>query len=57
MTDRTGGPSSPNYAHRRRPENYEEEHELGSEGEDAGVLRARSGLAMTKKTRSYNARI
>ena len=43
MTDRTGGPSSPNYAHRRRPENYEEEDELGSEGEDAEVLKARSG--------------
>jgi hypothetical protein len=43
MTDRTGGPSSPNYAHRRRPENYEEEDELGSEGEDTGVLKARSG--------------
>ena len=43
MTDRTGGPSSPNHAHCRRPENYEEEHELGSQGEDAGVLKAKSG--------------
>jgi hypothetical protein len=43
MTDHTGGPSSPSYVHRRRPENYEEEDELGREGGDAGVLKARSG--------------
>ena len=43
MTDRTGGPSSRNYAHRRRPENYEEEDDLGSEGECVGILKARSG--------------
>ena len=43
MTDRTGGPSLPNYAHHRRQENYEEKDELGSEGEDTGVLTARSG--------------
>ena len=43
MTDRTGGSSSPNYAHCRRPEIYEGEDELGSEGEDAGVFKARSG--------------
>ena len=43
MTDRTGGPSSPNYAHRQRPENCEEEDELRSEGEDTEVLKARSG--------------
>ena len=41
MTDRTGGQSSLNYAHRRRPENYEEEDDLASESEDAGVLKAR----------------
>ena len=41
MTDRTGGPSSSNYTHRQRPENYEEEDEVGSEGEDAGNLKAR----------------
>ncbi|PPQ98178.1 hypothetical protein CVT26_003224 [Gymnopilus dilepis] len=43
MTDRTGGPSSPNYAHRTRPENYEEEDEEGSEGEDVSRLKARTG--------------
>ena len=43
MTDRMGGSSSPIYAHCRRPEIYEGEDELGSEGEDAGVLEARSG--------------
>ena len=42
MTDRTGGPSSLNYAHRRRPEDYEEDV-LRSEGQDAGFLQARSG--------------
>ncbi|KAG6841486.1 hypothetical protein C0991_010674 [Blastosporella zonata] len=43
MTDRTGGPSSPNYSHRRRPENYEEEAEENSEGEDVVKLKARAG--------------
>ncbi|KAJ3491336.1 hypothetical protein NLJ89_g11348 [Agrocybe chaxingu] len=43
MTDRTGGPSSPNYVHRRRPENYEEDEEEGSEGEEVEALRARAG--------------
>ena len=42
MTHRTGDPSSPNYAHCRRPENCEEEDQLGSEGEDVGVLKGRS---------------
>ena len=42
LTYLTGGPSSPNYAHRRRPANYEGKDELGSEGEDPGVLKARS---------------
>ncbi|PFH48295.1 hypothetical protein AMATHDRAFT_65768 [Amanita thiersii Skay4041] len=45
MTDRTGGPPSPNYTHRRRPENYEEDDEVGSEGEDTHVLKARIGGA------------
>ena len=56
MADRTGGPSSPNHGHCRRPENCEEEKELGSEGEDAGFLKARLVLAMAK-TRGYDARI
>ena len=43
MTDRTGGPSSANYTHRERPENYEEDEELLSEGEDTSILNAREG--------------
>jgi hypothetical protein len=43
MTDRTGGPSSLNYVHRQRPENYEEEDDEGSDGEDATRLRAHTG--------------
>ncbi|KAI0707268.1 hypothetical protein C8Q76DRAFT_628896 [Earliella scabrosa] len=43
MTDRTGGPSSPNYTHRERPENYEESDEAWSDGEDVRVLSAREG--------------
>ncbi|KAI0649027.1 hypothetical protein C8Q79DRAFT_998927 [Trametes meyenii] len=43
MTDRTGGPSTANYAHRERPENYEEAEEMYSEGEDVAVLSAREG--------------
>ncbi|KAF8805420.1 hypothetical protein BYT27DRAFT_7104597 [Phlegmacium glaucopus] len=43
MTDRTGGPKSPNYIHRARPELYEEEDEEGSEGEDVVPLKARAG--------------
>lgn len=42
MTDRTGGPRSQNYAHRRRPENYEEEDEVGSDGEDVVALKTRA---------------
>ncbi|KAK7466129.1 hypothetical protein VKT23_004854 [Stygiomarasmius scandens] len=42
MTDRTGGPSSPNYPHRTRPENYEEEDQVSSDGEDAVVLTSRT---------------
>ncbi|KAI1796906.1 hypothetical protein LXA43DRAFT_878841 [Ganoderma leucocontextum] len=43
MTDRTGGPSAPNYAHRERPENFEEDEEAYSDGEDVRVLSAREG--------------
>ncbi|PCH42113.1 hypothetical protein WOLCODRAFT_163530 [Wolfiporia cocos MD-104 SS10] len=43
MTDRTGGPTSSNYGHRERPENYEEAEELWSDGEDVAVLTARAG--------------
>ena len=43
LTDRTGGPKSPNYIHRARPELYEEEDEEGSEGEDIESLKARGG--------------
>ncbi|KAI0636014.1 hypothetical protein C8Q77DRAFT_1052976 [Trametes polyzona] len=43
MTDRTGGSAAANYAHRERPENYEEEEEMYSEGEDVRVLSAREG--------------
>ncbi|KAJ6545046.1 hypothetical protein DFH09DRAFT_1172538 [Mycena vulgaris] len=43
MTDRTGGPGAAPYAHRHRPENYEEEDDVGSDGEDAVTLKARAG--------------
>lgn len=43
MTDRTGGASAPNFSHRERPENYEEEEEAQSEGEDIFSLVARAG--------------
>jgi hypothetical protein len=43
MTDRTGGMSSLNYVHRQRPENYEEDEEEGSDGEDVANLKARAG--------------
>ena len=43
MADRTGGMHSPNYAHRDRPENYEEEEDVFSEGEDINSLTARAG--------------
>lgn len=43
MTDRTGGPGTPQFAHRNRPENYEEEDDVGSDGEDAVTLKARAG--------------
>ena len=41
MTDRTGGPSSPNYIHRFRPENFEEDEEQSSDGEDVSRLKVR----------------
>ncbi|KAJ7238556.1 hypothetical protein B0H12DRAFT_90290 [Mycena haematopus] len=43
MTDRTGGPGTLQYQHRHRPENYEEEDDVGSDGEDAVTLKARAG--------------
>lgn len=43
MTDRTGGSSSPYYTHRRRPENYDEDEEALSEGEDILYLKTRTG--------------
>jgi len=43
MTDRTGGPSASNYKHRRRPENFEEDDEVGSDGEDVSHLKGRVG--------------
>lgn len=43
MADRTGGTHSPNYVHRERPENYEEDEDVYSEGEDITSLTARAG--------------
>lgn len=43
MTDRTGGPSSTKYTHRERPENYEEDEDQLSDGEDARILNSREG--------------
>ncbi|KAL4259172.1 hypothetical protein AB1N83_011348 [Pleurotus pulmonarius] len=42
MTDRTGGPSSIHYTHRHRPENYEEDEQVGSDGEDVDHLKSRA---------------
>ncbi|KAF8553920.1 hypothetical protein OG21DRAFT_1485085 [Imleria badia] len=42
MTDRTGGPSSPHFRFRERPEQYDEEDEVSSDGEDAEQLKARA---------------
>lgn len=46
MTDRMGGPGAPNYAHRERPEQWDENEEVASEEEqddvDGRTLRARS---------------
>lgn len=44
MTDRTGGPSSTNYAHRERPENYDEDEERASDGEDTYVMDSRESV-------------
>ncbi|EIN09937.1 hypothetical protein PUNSTDRAFT_52077 [Punctularia strigosozonata HHB-11173 SS5] len=38
MTDRTGGPISTHYVQRERPENYDEDDDIDSEGEDVDVL-------------------
>ncbi|KAI0696932.1 hypothetical protein BC835DRAFT_1271180 [Cytidiella melzeri] len=43
MSDRTGGTHSPNYTHRERPENYEEDEDVYSEGESINSLVAREG--------------
>ncbi|KAI0342627.1 hypothetical protein BDW22DRAFT_1357078 [Trametopsis cervina] len=43
MADRTGGTHSSNYVHRERPENYEEEEDVYSEGEGVTTLVARAG--------------
>ena len=37
MTDRTGGPGAPNYAHRERPEQWDENEMVASEGEQDDV--------------------
>ncbi|KAH9053652.1 hypothetical protein EDB87DRAFT_1650544 [Lactarius vividus] len=37
MTDRTGGPGSPNYAHRERPEHWDEDEEVASDGDGAAA--------------------
>lgn len=42
MTDRTGGPSSPHFRFRERPEQYDEEDEVSSDGEDIYQLKARA---------------
>lgn len=42
MTDRTGGPSSPHFPFRERPEQYDEEDEVSSDGEDVDQLKARA---------------
>ena len=46
MTDRTGGSSSPNYIHRERPENFEEEDEATSDAECVSILQNRSGWSV-----------
>lgn len=57
MTDRTGGPSSSNYAHRERPENYEEDDEVASDGEDASILNARDSGSKHMHNNNENNRI
>ncbi|KAF7771655.1 hypothetical protein Agabi119p4_5966 [Agaricus bisporus var. burnettii] len=41
MTDPSGGPSSSAYSHRRRPENYDEDEQALSDGEDLSHLKSR----------------
>jgi hypothetical protein len=41
MTDRTGGPNFRNFVHRHRPENFEEDEEQPSDGEDVDMLGSR----------------
>lgn len=41
MTDRTGGPTSSHFCFRERPEQYDEEDEVPSGGEDVNQLEAR----------------
>ena len=41
MTDRTGGPSSPHFRFRERPEQYDEEDEISSDGEEVDQLKSR----------------
>ncbi len=47
MTDRTGGPGAPNYERRERPEKWDENEAVSSEGEQddvgSGEIRASSG--------------
>lgn len=47
MTDRTGGPGTPNFEHRERPEQWDEDEVMTSEGEQDNVdgreIRSRSG--------------
>lgn len=42
MTDRTGGPSAPHFRFRERPEQYDEEDEVVSDGEEVEQLKARA---------------
>jgi len=42
MTDRTGGQGAPNFAQRERPEHWDEDEEVPSDGEGADV----DGLAL-----------
>lgn len=42
MTDRSGGPSSSHFRFRERPEQYDEEDEASSDGEDIDQLKSRA---------------
>lgn len=57
MTDRTGGPSSLNYTYRERPENFEEDEEVASDGEDAFILHAREGRSEHMHNNNEDGRI